>query len=308
MTTCRPESLALRCAPAARERGDWLWGTAAPAKRWLLIEHPGPWARLALESPGIAPEQAVELGRGARDSGTRTALVRRHGRDNGVARGPDEARGWWLVDAVGRRQVGGTWSERTGLGAAIAALHRWPEDDEPARPAVLVCTHGVHDACCAIWGRPVAEALSAGAEDVWECSHVGGDRFAANVVVLPEGAGYGRLDAALGVEVVAAHRRRAVVTDHFRGLSTQPPVLQAAHAAVLERYAPAGVDDAVPVGGRSVAVDQWLVTLTGSGPVPAHLVALVHRIRDTPARLTCGAAGLSSPFRYEVELDPVATP
>lgn len=31
------------------------------------------------------------------------------------------------------------------------------------------------------------------ATSVWECSHVGGDRFAANIVILPEGLHYSRL-------------------------------------------------------------------------------------------------------------------
>jgi hypothetical protein len=50
-------------------------------------------------------------------------------------------------------------------------------------PIYLVCTHGRHDACCAVRGRPVAAALAAAyPERTWECSHIGGDRFAANVV------------------------------------------------------------------------------------------------------------------------------
>ena len=56
-------------------------------------------------------------------------------------------------------------------------------------PLVLVCTNGRHDPCCATFGRPLARVLREGAQrdDVWECSHIGGDRFAANIVILPEG-------------------------------------------------------------------------------------------------------------------------
>ena len=62
----------------------------------------------------------------------------------------------------------------------------WPRLDGPL---FGVCTHGRHDACCAERGRPVAAALTASHPDeTWEISHMGGDRFAANMVVLPGGA------------------------------------------------------------------------------------------------------------------------
>ena len=74
------------------------------------------------------------------------------------------------------------------------------------RPLLLVCTHGIHDTCCALRGRPVAAALAEHWPDaVWECSHVGGDRFAPNVVVLPDGYYYGQLDPESAVAAVRSH-------------------------------------------------------------------------------------------------------
>ena len=59
-----------------------------------------------------------------------------------------------------------------------------------------VCTHGKHDTCCAERGRPAAAALEAAHRDhTWEVSHIGGDRFAGNMLVLPHGLYYGRIDA-----------------------------------------------------------------------------------------------------------------
>ncbi|MDP9392751.1 MAG: hypothetical protein M3Q27_00150 [Actinomycetota bacterium] len=58
--------------------------------------------------------------------------------------------------------------------------------------------------CCAVSGRPLAAALTAAYGDrVWECTHLGGDRFAGNVAVLPHGYLYGRVSPA------AARPRRA---------------------------------------------------------------------------------------------------
>ncbi len=267
-----------------------------------MVEHPGPWAAQALQSPGITVRDAAAISRSTRDSGTRAVLVRRFGREGAAGRTPDARRTWRLVDVVRRRQVTGTWSEHDGLAPAIAAMDRWPTEDEPASAAVLVCTHGVHDACCAIWGRPVMIAMLGGPEDVWECSHLGGDRFAANLVALPEGACYGGTDATNVVNVVAAHRSRATPTEHLRGISSEPGPVQAALAAALERYGPAGVDDVRGVALRPLQQDRWEVTLEGLGSVPRQLTAAVHRTWEEGAPLTCGAVRATSPFRFQVDL------
>ena len=107
----------------------------------------------------------------------RLLLVRRPG-----DRLADSGRRWAYADSRPGRE-GLWWSVRSAdadlLDGAVGRLGRRAGAE---RPAYLVCTHGGHDACCALRGRPLARALPApGPADVWECSHLGGDRFAANV-------------------------------------------------------------------------------------------------------------------------------
>src|SRR3712207_7435783 len=80
-------------------------------------------------------------------------------------------------------------------GSALFPYRRLFGSGRPAeRPVYRVCAHGGHEACCALRGRPLARALPADdPDDVWECSHLGGDRFAANVLVLPHGFYYGQV-------------------------------------------------------------------------------------------------------------------
>jgi (2Fe-2S) ferredoxin len=134
----------------------------------------------------------------------------------------------------------------------------------------------------------------------WECSHVGGDRFAANLLVLPGGACYGNLDPGNVVEVVEAHLEDRVSVDHLRGISTQPPVGQAAVAAVLRRFGPAGLAQVVVRRVQQLGDESWSVVLAGSGPLPRAVEATVLRSRTTPARLTCRASGPTSAYRYDV--------
>ena len=308
------------CADGARERGDDLVGTAAPAHRWLLVEHPGPWAVDALAGSGIDVEVQDRLRLAAHRSGARILLVRRPGRQPAGRR-----RSWAVVDAGSTAVRWGAWSAGEDLLEAAVALSEvtalsgpagaqrtaTPADAPgPGEPLLLVCAHGRHDTCCAVRGRPVADRLAQRWPDAtWECSHVGGDRFAANLILLPDGACYGNLDADTAVVVVTSHLQGRVDVDHLRGVSTQPPVAQAAIAAALRRFGPAalsqvGVSVVEPRGSAT-----WQVVLTGTGPVPPRVEATVLRTRTAPARLTCRAAGPTSAYRYEVaELHEVGAP
>jgi hypothetical protein len=162
-------------------------------------------------------------------------------------------------------------------------------------PLYLVCTHGKHDPCCAIRGRPLvaamAEALSPGR--VWECSHVGGDRFAGNVVALPGGLYLGRVEPeeASGVaELIDAGR---VPVHYLRGRSSLSlPVQAAQHFArtsggygefdglgdLLPVHAEASTGDGDPVWTIELACPKGDVSVTvrrTRGPAPAQLTCHV---------------------------------
>ncbi len=87
-------------------------------------------------------------------------------------------------------------------------------------PVFLACTHGRHDTCCAERGRPVAAALSQTHPEVsWEVSHIGGDRFAGNVLVLPDGLYYGRVSPDTAPALVESHLSGHLTLDLLRGRS-----------------------------------------------------------------------------------------
>ena len=100
-------------------------------------------------------------------------------------------------------------------------------------PLFGVCTHGRHDACCAERGRPVAAALTAShPAETWEISHMGGDRLAANMVVLPEGLYYGRMDPGTAPQVASLHEEGRVDLARLRGRSPYPMHVQYAEIAL----------------------------------------------------------------------------
>lgn len=271
------------CSAAARDRGEPMAGSAPVALRWLLVEHPGPWSREPLATPPLDGAAGREVGAALAAAEARVLLIRRLGRRRS---GP---RSWYAVDPTARRQVSGTWESGEDLVTAAAGLvEALAAGGDVAEPMLLVCTHGVRDTCCAVRGRPIAgvlDALEPGA--VWECTHLGGHRFAGTLLAFPEAACYGGLDADSAAEVVRGHRAGRVPAARLRGVTTQPPAVQAAVAWLLNRHGPAGVDDVV-VGAVEGGGPVTRVELAGAGALPRRTLVEVTRRELPPAPLSCG--------------------
>ena len=276
---------AARCSVQALARQDSPVATASPAQRWVLIEQPGPWGRDALEQSRFDAAVAPILGRRARAENVRLLLIRRPG-----DRLADSGRRWAYADSRPGRE-GLWWSVRSSDADLVDAPWDGSVGEPPRGPVYLVCTHGSHDACCALRGRPLARALPApGPADVWECTHLGGDRFAANLLVLPHGFYYGQVPGD-GAEIVAAHDRGEVALPWLRGRAGLPPAAQAAQHWARERLGLLGVD-ALPVQSVRNApgpagVERWEVVL--SSPAGAVACTVESRPSESAVRLTCSA-------------------
>ncbi|WP_242654050.1 sucrase ferredoxin [Klenkia soli] len=269
-----------RCSVQALVAGDSPIATAPPARRWLLVEQPGPWGRDALLQSRFDAEVAPRLAERARAAGLRIQMVRRPGERL------SDSRGRWAVADVHAPWV--RWSTRDQDADLLDVPLDGSVGIESDAPTFLVCTHGGHDACCAVRGRPLARTL---AGDVWETSHLGGDRFAANVLVLPTGHLYGQVPED-GGGLVEAHGRGEVLLPGLRGRAGLTPPAQAAQQFARVELGLVGVADLPVTGARAdeAAPDgsqRWTVTLTG--PVGEVRVVLDSRLSGEARQLTCAA-------------------
>lgn len=278
---------AFRCAGASALRDDPLAGTASTVRAFLLVEHTGSWGSSALRDARLPDGLGPALVRLAAAAKVRPLLVRR----------PDRRR------HQGGLRVFAAWAhpERPWLESTVLADPRTLLDLDltalgvgrspgltPYDGALLcVCTHGRHDACCAEHGRPVADALArAYPEETWEVSHIGGDRFAGNALVLPDGLYYGRLDPVSALAVARGHAAGELDLDHLRGRSGFAMPVQAAELALRRRLAETR-NDAVRLVSRAVDSD---VTVVVFAVAAAQWEVTVHTtLGDDLVQLTCQA-------------------
>jgi len=290
-----------RCSARAEARGEPMAATASTVRRWLLLEHHGPWGERALLDARLPEGLGRELRRLDRRLGIRVLLIRRPDRDVldggncfAISSGP-----------------GAPWIERTRLhrtrdvlGLDLEALARGERIGlEPhASPLFAVCTHGRHDPCCAERGRPLAQWLSVThPEPTWESTHVGGDRFAANIVAFPHGWYFGRVEADAGPLVANAFADGRIDLRHARGRSCLPIDLQAADLFLRKDRGLDGVDDVSIRGVDRRSTRTRAVFDTPQGP----FAVVVARSSGDRVLLTCRSVDPLGPPVFElVDIEP----
>ena len=216
------------CSAASLEAGESLAGTAVESvDRWLLLEVTEPWAPKAVQTPALPEAVRSQLGRWLETPRSRLQLIRRPGR---FGKRPL----FMMVSSAGDRSRTsklelGRYEELVDLDldAMPAAL---------SEPICLVCVHGRRDRCCGVLGGAVFRAIQSQGVDTWQTSHLGGHRFAACALWLPDGLMYGRLRAEHAQPWVTARRAGGVgELDLFRGRCAYDRPTQAAEIVVRKR-------------------------------------------------------------------------
>lgn len=279
---------AFRCADAAEERSEPLYGTASSVRRWLLLEQPGSWGPDALMESRLPERGALELRRRARQHGIRVVLIRR-----GVRLSAAKRQCYFAVTEPYEQRLSNLALDgfEDLLDVDLAPLAEGGDiaGAVPRRDALfLVCTHGRHDACCSIRGNQVSRIACASPElDAWECSHIGGDRFAANIVAFPHGVYYGRVAPDEVLPLTAAHRRNTISLAHYRGRCCYPFPLQAAEYFVRRETSTTTIDDVSLVRSSTDGDELSARFALADGRV----VDVSVRVAEQPGtyRLTCGS-------------------
>jgi len=206
--------------------------------RWLLLEVSDPWAPKALQTDALPESVKARLAHWLQTPRSRLQLIRRPGRS-------------------GKRPLFATISS-TGQASKLE-LDRYEDlldldlakvPVETATPICLVCVHGRRDRCCGLHGSAVFRSIRNRGVDVWQTSHLGGHRFAACALWLPDGLMYGRLRAEDAESFLAARRAGAIgALSSFRGRCAYDRPTQAAEIFLRSR-----------LGEQAADAIEWLTT------------------------------------------------
>jgi hypothetical protein len=281
-----------RCSLRSLAVEESLAGTASTIRHWLLVEHAGPWGRDGLIDARLPDGLGPDLRVLERRTGARVLLIRKphrvpHSDDTVLCFAVDTRAAWLGLAALDRIEDARQLDPRDRSSFA-----------DTRGPVFVVCTHGRRDPCCAERGRPLMQGLTASFPDVtWESIHVGGDRFAGNLVAFPHGLYFGRVDPSEGPGIASAyHEGRISRLDRYRGRSSDPFHVQAADRALRGHLGLDRIDAVIPKrsGRRGNRAEVTFTTAAGS-----HRVRLL-RALGTSMRLTCHASTEQAPPVWQV--------
>jgi hypothetical protein len=254
------------CSDLSLQVAEQLYGTAPQTQAYLLLEYTGNWGERALEESSLpAPVKDHLIGLGKSIPGLKTLLIRAQ-RSQRLAEGarffvaalsvhPSHLHAFQLADYHDLLDLD---IHAVLMGDPAYDSQRWDA------PLFLVCAHGRRDRCCSRRGLPVYDVLSAALQSspeplVWQSSHVGGHRFAANLLCLPHGLMYGRVSAENALAILEADRSGRVYLPNLRGRVSYPAVAQAADHYLRHRLGEDHLDAYRLVDGQEIDTGEWLI-------------------------------------------------
>lgn len=235
MAEARPARI--YCSELARQAPSTLHGTAIQVDMWLMLEYPRPWKAKALDDNELPAEVNAHLAELAAQLADQYSVKLRVQfiKQSGSAETPTRIA--YLADVRVNQQRMVRWefhSVQQLLELTANQLHEFvlPPDTASERceeEIYLVCTNGQRDVCCARFGLPLYESLRvAQGHRIWQTSHLGGHRYAPNLLCLPSGVVYGFVDPDDGEQIVRQHDTGAVCVENLRGRSAFSAAAQSA--------------------------------------------------------------------------------
>ena len=219
-----------RCSEICLAEQQPIAGTAPHVDVWLMIEHRSSWAPKAPKENDLSDSFNQWLAKiqdkaEAQGLTVRPQFIRRRSRT-------DED----LSLFVGTKDGIGISSFRNLEDLQSIEIFDLPLDTSSTEH-YFVCTHAQRDTCCSRLGIPVWQTLEAAFPGrAWHTTHLGGHRYAANVLMLMQGLMFGRMTAENVIDTVERVNAGKIPYEYLRGRSFHTAKAQFCESRLRGRY------------------------------------------------------------------------
>jgi hypothetical protein len=276
------------CSELSRGIAEKSYGTASTGDFWLLLEYPLAWGARAFEESRLSAAIKLHLRKFLKSVPRARLLFIKQGRDCGDRVSLFIVRCRETDPFVIRFELE-DYGQLVDIDLVSIAAKQLPKGGRITRdPLFLVCTHGRRDKCCAKFGLPLFKSLGEEAgTSVWQSSHVGGDRFAANLVCFPHGLFYSHMTGDAGRFAAQEYREGRLVVENYRGRACYSHPLQAAEFFVRSESGIREINDLRRLDHARLGEDRWQVRFLQASRGSVHRVEISRWMSDFQSYITC---------------------
>lgn len=289
------------CSALSREAREQPFGTASTADAWLLLEYSAAWGARAFQESQLTRAVKAHLKKALLAiPRSRLLFIKQERESRGhlslfTVRSTETAASIARVKLIDYEQVLNVNLAGILAGEQAAGGELWE------RPLFLVCTHGKRDKCCAKFGYALYKSLRVDAgDDVWQSSHVGGDRFAANLICFPHGLFYAHVTADAGRQIVNQYSQQTVSLNNYRGRCCYPSPIQAAEFFLRSESGLNGINDVRFLDYVPITGNHWLVRFLSPQNGQTYEVYLKSQLSEFQNPLTCQAREEKQVVQYSL--------
>ena len=296
------DQLSAFCSLRSKEAAEKTFGTASMGDAWLLLEYARPWGTRAFNESALPNTVKSHLS-GVLKSipRSRVLFIKQTRKVKGplslfVVRSRESLSSILKFEFFEYEQLLDLDLASALAGGSPSGTTSWED------PLFLVCTHGTRDKCCAKFGIPIYKTIRTLAEEssVWQCSHVGGDRFAANVVCFPDGIFYGHVTEENAKLIVKEYYDRRIVLTNFRGRACYSFPVQAAEFFARRETGFHGISDLKFLTYDPLKPNEWQVRFFSKVDAKVHQVSLRSSLSEFQNTLTCHSSEPRSVVQYSL--------
>lgn len=249
------------CSILSAQAGETLFGTANRTDHYLLVEYNHAWEDKALPKSSI-PEEVKQRVNSLSKSlpYTKTLLIKQSSNPTALplhcflAAASENHPRLYRFQINSYHDILDLPIEEILQGSP--AFSEYLDND----PLYLVCTNGRRDVCCSRFGFAVFEKLKkvvGGA--AWECTHLGGHRFAVNLIHLPDGIFYGRVHPQDVAGLVEQIQIRKMHLENLRGRTAYSDPAQAAEYFLRKQTGELNLDAYRLVNAAETETGAWQI-------------------------------------------------
>ena len=276
------------CSALSREASEQPFGTASTADAWFLLEYSSAWGARAFQESQLTRAVKTHLTNALKSIPRARLLFIKQERESRNSLTLFTVRSTETDASIARVKLN-SYEQLLNINLAAILAGDQAAGGEPwGRPLFLVCTHGKRDKCCAKFGYALYKSLRVDAgDDVWQSSHVGGDRFAANLICFPHGLFYAHVTADAGRQIISQYSQQTVPLNNYRGRCCYPSPIQAAEYFLRSESGLSGINDVRFLDYVPITGNHWLVRFLSPQGGQTYEVYLKSQLSEFQNPLTC---------------------